>query len=146
MDEQHNIEPANQAPQQTGFLRFLCILTFLGSGLAMFAYFIIGAFYDVFLSAEMKPLGEDEQELIRLMLSAGKMFFLLSAFLYALSLYGAIMMWKLRKIGFHLYSMAQITLLILPLLYIHGFRMPFLTILVTVTFIFGYSTFLRSMS
>lgn len=146
MDEQQNVEPAKEAPQSTGFLKFLCILTFLGSGLAMMAYFIIGAFYDVFLSADMKPLGEDEQELIRLMLSAGKTFFLLSAFLYALSLYGAILMWKLRKIGFHLYSLAQIVLLILPLLYIQGFRMPFVTILVTVTFIFGYSTFLRSMS
>jgi hypothetical protein len=146
MEEQQNVEPAKEAPQSTGFLRFLCILTFLGSGLAMFAYFIIGAFYDVFLSAEMKPLGEDEQELIRMMLSAGKIFFLLSAFLYALSLFGSILMWKLRKIGFHLYSLAQIMLLILPLLYIHGFRMPFVTILVTVTFIFGYSTFLRSMS
>lgn len=146
MEEQQNVEPAKEAPQSTGFLRFLCILTFLGSGLAMFAYFIIGAFYDVFLSADMKALGEDEQELIRIMLSAGKMFFLLSAFLYALSLFGSILMWKLRKIGFHLYSLAQIMLLILPLLYIHGFRMPFVTILVTVTFIFGYSTFLRSMS
>ena len=146
MEEQQNVEPAKEAPQSTGFLRFLCILTFLGSGLAMFAYFIIGAFYNVFLSADMKALGEDEQELIRIMLSAGKMFFLLSAFLYALSLFGSILMWKLRKIGFHLYSLAQIMLLILPLLYIHGFRMPFVTILVTVTFIFGYSTFLRSMS
>ena len=146
MEEQQNVEPAKEAPQSTGFLRFLCILTFLGSGLAMFAYFIIGAFYDVFLSADMKALGEDAQELIRIMLSAGKMFFLLSTFLYALSLFGSILMWKLRKIGFHLYSLAQIMLLILPLLYIHGFRMPFVTILVTVTFIFGYSTFLRSMS
>lgn len=145
MNDHQNIEPIRETPQNLGFLRFLCILTFLGSGLALFAYFIIGVFYDLFLNADMNPLGENEKEMIRVMLSAGRNFFLLSAMLYAVSLYGAIMMWKLRKPGFHLYSIAQILILILPLLFIPGFKMPFVTILVTVTFIFGYSTFLRSM-
>ncbi|HOW30743.1 MAG TPA: hypothetical protein PLP88_04195 [Bacteroidales bacterium] len=145
MEEQHNPQPEPSITPQTGLLKFLCVLTFIGSGLALFAYFIIGAFYNIFLSADMGALGEDEKELIKMMLSAGRTFFLLSAFLYCISLYGAIMMWKLRKTGFHLYTTAQIILLILPLVFIHGFRMPFATILVTVVFIFGYATFLKSM-
>lgn len=145
MEEQHNPQPEPNIPPQTGFLKFLCVLTFIGSGLALFAYFIIGAFYNIFLSADMGPLGEDEKELIKMMLSAGRVFFLVSAFLYSVSLYGAILMWKLRKPGFHLYTTAQLILLILPLLFIPGFRMPFATILVTVVFIFGYATFLKSM-
>jgi hypothetical protein len=145
MDNQQNTEPLQETPRQFGFLKFLCILTFVGSGLAIFSYFVIGVFYEIFLSANMKQLGENEQELIKIMLSAGKVFFLLSAFIYAISLYGAVLMWKLRKIGFHLYAVAQIILLILPLLFIHGFKMPFITILVTVTFIFAYSTFLKFM-
>lgn len=146
MDEYNESEPVKDVtPQPLGFLKFLCTLTFIGSGAALFAYFVIGTFYDIFITADMGPLGEDEQELIRVMLSAGRQFFLLSAFLYCISLYGAIKMWKLRKIGFHLYTTAQLLLLILPLLFIKSFRMPFATILVTVTFIFGYSTFLRSM-
>jgi hypothetical protein len=145
MEENKNTDKIQEVPPQLGFLKVLCILTFIGSGAALFAYFVIGAFYDIFLSADMKLLGDDEKEMIRMMLSAGKLFFLLSALLYGVSLYGSILMWKLRKLGFHLYAVAQIVLLILPLLFIKGFRMPFVTILVTVTFIFGYATFLKSM-
>lgn len=159
MDEQHNIEPANQAPQQTGFLRFLCILTFLGSGMLTFIFLIYGLFFDSLKALANEKLKQTEIELYKnldidpsiviayaqQLFSTGRYYMFINAFTYSCSLYGAILMWKLRKTGFHLYSLAQIILLILPLMFIEGFRMPFITILVTVTFIFGYSTFLRSM-
>jgi hypothetical protein len=95
--EEQNVQTTNQRPT---FLTVLCILTFIGSGLgvlfSLFGIFGIGAL-DSFISnyggvstdtGIMKP--------VLILIFSGA------------SLYGAIMMWGLKKMGFYLYVVAQI--------------------------------------
>jgi len=142
-------ENQSPVPTETGpnliFLKILCVITFIGSGLGFISYGIIGLIHNLF--SENLSLIPDEQnrELIGMMLSAGRIFFFLNAILYAVSLAGAILLWKLKKMGFHLYTASQLLLLILPLAYIKGFPMPGASIFMTILFIWGYSGFLKFM-
>jgi hypothetical protein len=146
MDEQQEQQPL---PKETSpnlvFLKILCVITFIGSGLGFISYGVIGLIRDFFSSNLSLIPDETNRELIGMLLSAGRMFFFLNAILYAVSLAGAILLWRLKKIGFHLYTASQLLLLILPLAYIKGFPMPGASIFMTILFIWGYSGFLRFM-
>ncbi len=144
MDEQQQPSQSEAAPNLT-LLRILCIFTFVGSGLALFSYGIIGLVHSYF-SANLNLIPDEQnRELIELMLSAGRTFFFLNTILYAISFAGAVLLWRMRKVGFHLYTASQLLLLILPLIYIAGFPMPGITIFLTFLFIWGYSGFLKFM-
>ena len=125
-------------------LTILCILSFIGSGLAAFSNLVLFLTYD-----EVGPLMEEakiEMEEIILLMSGGKGFFIAGFFLYMVSLAGAISMWRMRKIGFHMYTAAQAFLIILPLISIPEFPFSIAGLLVTAAFIFGYATQLKFMS
>lgn len=125
-------------------LTILCILTFIGSGLAAFSNLVLFLTYD-----EMDVLMEEmnvEFEEVMLLLSGGKRFFISGFFLYTISLMGAIAMWRLRKLGFHLYTAAQVFLLILPLVSIDEFPFSIAGLMVTVAFVLGYATQLKFMN
>jgi hypothetical protein len=144
MDEQQPPNPIEATPNIT-LLRILCVFSFVGSGLAFFSYGMIGMFHNYF-SANLSLIPDEQnRELIELMLSAGRPFFFLNTILYAVSFAGALFLWRMRKVGFHLYTASQLILLILPLLYIQGFPMPGITIFLTILFIWGYSGFLKFM-
>jgi hypothetical protein len=137
-------EDQNYVPRLR-FLKMLCILTFAGSGLGLFSYGMIGAFYNLFLKTIPSALGEDQQQVIELLLSGGRNFFLLNALLYAVSLRGAYLMFNLKRKGFHFYTVSQLFILISPMLFIKGFQMPWMTVLLSALFIFAYSGFLKIM-
>jgi len=99
--EEQNVQTTTQRPT---FLTVLCILTFIGSGLGLLFGIIglvaAGAIESV---AAYLPVGVDSgifKSIITLILLAG-------------SLYGAIQMWKLKKLGFYIYAAANVILLIL---------------------------------
>ncbi|HRW63033.1 MAG TPA: hypothetical protein P5132_06075 [Bacteroidales bacterium] len=99
--EEQNVQTTTQRPT---FLTVLCILTFIGSGLGLLFGIIglvaAGAIESV---AAYLPVGTDSgifKSIITLILIAG-------------SLYGAIQMWKLKKLGFYIYAAANVILLIL---------------------------------
>lgn len=124
-------------------LKLLCILTFIGSGLAGLANLFIWSSFD-----EIQNIMEDiELNLpeMKLLLSGGKQFFIAGFFLYSVSLAGAIQMWKLKKIGFHLYTASQIFLLILPLVTIKDLPFSYFGLLLSLVFIGGYFSQLRFM-
>jgi hypothetical protein len=144
MEEQPQL-PQNKSGPSLVLLKILCVFTFVGSGLGFFSFGIIALGHGYFLkNLALIPL-EQNRDLIELLLSAGRIFFLLNAILYAVSFVGALLLWKMRKVGFHLYTISQILLLIIPLAYIQGFPMAAGTIFLTVLFIWGYSGFLKFM-
>lgn len=125
-------------------LKILCIFTFIGSGLAIFSYSLTFLLFD-----EMKIIVGDLNEQypgIEEIFSGGKRFFLTGFILYSVSLAGALQMWKLRKIGFHLYAVAQIFILILPVVMIKSYQLPLLGILVSSAFVLGYFSNLKYMT
>ena len=72
-------------------------------------------------------------------------FFLCSALLYALSLTGVILMWNLRKIGFHLYTLAQLLVMLVTLLFLGRERLPLGDIMFTLLFVIYYYLALRNL-
>jgi hypothetical protein len=145
MDEQQpNPIPGNTGPSLV-LLKILCVITFIGSGLGFLSYGIIGLVHSFFSSNLSLIPDEQNRELIGMLLSAGRMFFFLNAILYAVSFAGALLLWRMKKLGFHLYTASQLLLLILPMAYIKGFPMPGTNIFLTILFIWGYSGYLKLM-
>jgi len=102
--------PANVG--RPGFLTALCILTFIGSGL--------GVLFMILFTVGMGAL-MDAIPGLGAITEAGTAYFGVSAFLAAASLYGAIQMWGLKKMGFFIYTGANILMIVLPL----AFGLPF---------------------
>lgn len=126
-------------------LTFLCILTFIGSGVSALSSVFVVLAYDIMpMAVEQSPI-PGSKEMMELVIAAGRSFFVYMGLLYSLSLLGAIFMWKLNKKGFHLYTLAQLLLLIVPLLMLTGYKTPFSTIILTASFILSYGVNLRFM-
>jgi len=126
-------------------LSLLCILTFIGSlGSAMSSFFIALA-YNIMPEAIVQSGIPEAEQMLALVQTAGRNFFILFGGLNLVSFAGALMMWKLNKKGFHVYTLAQLLMLTLPLLMINGYRSPWSSLLLTATFIFAYAINTRFM-
>ncbi len=117
-------------------LTILCILTFVFSGLG-----VISSILTPLLSNEMiyflkeSPNYDDAlfSESIRV-IQSGWSYYLPTAILAFGSLIGAVLMWKLKKAGFHLYAISNLTLLFIPTIVL-GIPLSWSAIFVTVGFI-----------
>lgn len=135
-------ETIEQPKKRTDLLTVLCILTFIGSGMSMIANSLL------FLTIEpVKELLEQESTYSFLgteinmdfLLEISPVFFLLQSLTLLVSIIGATQMWQLKKTGFHLYTVSQILLLILPKLFISGLPFPTLELLISASFVYLYA-------
>ncbi len=76
---------------------------------------------------------------------AGIAIFAVFFLLAFLSLFGAIMMWKLKKTGFYLYIIANLIALILPFAIFKDVPVNILGIVITIGFIVMYAANLKAM-
>ncbi len=118
--------------KRPAFLSALCILTFIGSGVAFLAYFAAALFFD-----------KTQEIIIRLSswhsaAAVSPLFFTILMTLYALSLTGAIRMWKLHRDGLFLYLFSQLAILFLPALWIDWQAFSVTNAIFTLIFIVGY--------
>lgn len=142
----NNITPENSNRPPLGLLKFLTVLSLISGIVAGLSYLFVGLFSNEVKEIATQTLKEDDElKLILSVIGAGKPFLLSSAVLYLISGTGAYLMFYLHKKGFHLYSISQILLLIVPLVFIKGFPMSFLPVMVTVSFILIYSSYLKWM-
>jgi len=106
-------EPESERPQ---FLKILCILSFVASGLLLLIYAIgtlslrmneeiIGTFWNEVI--KVQPVLENVDPII--FFHEFGMLCIYSLILNVISLIGIIMMWRLNKIGFYIYVFAEIT-------------------------------------
>jgi len=106
-------EPESERPQ---FLKILCILSFVASGLLLLIYAIgtlslimneeiIGTFWNE--AIKVQPVLENVDPII--FFHEFGMLCIYSLILNIISLIGIIMMWRLNKIGFYIYVFAEIT-------------------------------------
>lgn len=132
-------------------LTILCVLSYIGSGLSLFSnllvFIIFPSFLDFFSNNDLEEISNtfDPEVLLSFVQSAGRMYFLLTAVLYFISVLGVYYMWHLRKNGIHLYAIAQIALLLMPLLFISGNLSILPGLLLTGAFILMYSRYLKIM-
>ena len=133
-------QPSTKFPRPE-MLKILCILTFIGSGLSMFSnvvlFSVIDQIKETFSDNPVYTVLGTELNL-SIFLHVNPWFFMTQAVLYSLSLSGAWQMWKLNKKGFHLYSIAQIVLLIVPKIFISDMPFPAMDLLLTGSFIYFY--------
>lgn len=134
-----------------GLLKILCILTFIGAGLSGISNFIMFLTVDMIREAYENGIFDflDDETMLdamELMLSANSIFFIFQALLLALSVYGAYLMWNLKKIGFHFYTIAQIVLLIVPQILLSGLPFPTFELIISLIFVTLYAKNLQYMS
>ncbi len=141
MEELQTIQ--EKTPKRPQLLSILCILTFIGSGLGVAGFLMVSINYEETMKA-MKVLYSGMPE-ASFLLEAPRDFFMVSFFLSAFSVVGAIMMWNLKKIGFHLYTSSQLIYLVVPLLYFGGETNPLPNIMLTALFVYLYARNLQYM-
>ena len=137
---QQQSEEGLKRPQ---LLAVLLILTFIGSGFSMLAngimYFTIEEWKAAYEQGVFDVLEDQLQmDALEMMLTVNPLFYLLQAVLFMFSFIGAYMMWNFNKQGFHLYSIAQILLLIIYKLFLTAAPFPLLPLLITISFVLLY--------
>lgn len=138
-------------PVRPTLLTILCILTFIGSGLSFFVNITMFTFFDTFLQLYQDGafsafiLGEEQIEVLDLLFNSKPTYFLSQGLLYGINVAGAILMWNFRKLGFHLYAMAQITLLIIQQFFLPSLPFPAFELLISTLFVFFYAKHLSLM-
>ena len=138
--QEENIEENLKRPE---LLKVLCILSFIGGGLSLMSNGFMFLFIDDWVTAFKEGqfdafFGNLEIEAIEVFLHVDRQFFLFQALLYAGSVLGVYFMWKYQRVGFHIYSIAQILILILQEVFLPSLPFPFFPLLLTITFIVLY--------
>ena len=126
---EHNPDSSND---RTPFLSALCVLSFIGSSAGMIAYMLASLFF------EKAKVIIDKYSSMHSFDAISPLYFALFMTLSAVSLAGAIRMWKLHRDGFFFYTAAQILMLVLPVFWLgwNSFSVPGL--IFTLIFIVGY--------
>ena len=140
-------EEINQNNQKQEFrsqlLTVLCILTFIGSGISLFAngflYITLDVVREAYASGMFEQFeGTFEMEAVELFLNVNPLFFLVQSTLYFFSIIGALQMWTLKKAGFHIYTISQISMLIAYSFFLPVLPFPFFAAFITLTFVLLY--------
>jgi len=122
------MEETQKAPV---FLKVLCILTFVGSGLGLlFSLLAVVGMGALMSSLSQYGLGGEATD--------GTMYLLVGLLVSAASVFGAIQMLKLKKMGFYIYAVAQVIGLVM------GFGI--ISLIITGGFIAMYAINLKHMS
>lgn len=127
-------------------LRILLVLSYIGSGFSMLAYLMFAL-----LMPQMQQVVAENPGLLpdqfvtayERLFEVPRLYFLAIALLNFISLVGITLMWRLRPSGFHCYTLAQLLLLILPLLFLGKGYVGIGDIMFTVLFIALYYFTLR---
>lgn len=154
--EDYNIEQEEPA-KRPEMLTVLCVLSFINAAWNALSNFISFAFYDTFqgvftqmregkgvfedMAEQMGDSWEMMAEASALAFSVGRGYYFLEILLYIASFVGVLMMWKLQKKGFHVYTVAQILMLIATSIFVAskvGGGFPFGPIFWTALFVFMY--------
>ena len=146
MDEQQILPATEAKDKRPKLLTVLCILTFIGSGLNAFSNLMVFIFFNASMAFAAELVKAFKLPGMELFLEAKPIYFAVSAVINALAVAGAIMMWQLRKYGFHIYTVAQILVILAPMYF---FRLPgpdFFSILLSGVFVMLYGSTLKKMS
>ena len=137
-------EPGTK-PVRPTLLTVLCILTFVGSGMNLISSFFIAGFYEEYLQVLQVFADKFKLPGLEEMADAKPIFFLVSGLLYAGSLAGAILMFRLKKAGFHVYTISQILLILAPMYFMHLPAPDMVSVLFSALFIILYTRSLKEL-
>ena len=139
------------APVRPTTLTILTIFTFIGSGLSSFVYLMMfainGTFQQLYQDGafEVFMTSQEQEDVLKLLIQVSPTYFLIQGLIFLSSLAGAVLMWNLRKKGFHLYTIAQILLLIVQQIYLSELPFPAFELLIATLFVYFYARHLPLM-
>lgn len=96
-------------------LTVLCILTFIGSGMNLFSSLTTALAFDTIMPLLMEVAEKLKLPGVEILAMTTPGYLAGNALLYAGSVTGAVLIMKLRKTGFHIYTISQVLLLIFPM-------------------------------
>lgn len=144
-----NLEFTNESlsPQRPVFLKVLCILTFVSAGFSSIISLLTPVMAEPLIEFMQNAPNYNEEQMADaiIYLRAGWGYHSLMCLLHAASLAGAVLMWKLKKIGFHVYALANLAALLAPTL-MFSFPFSWFGIMLTAGFIAMYAMNLKHMN
>ena len=99
--------------------------------------------FQSYYSAHPDVLPEQFYTMMEQMFEIPQTYYIVCGLLFALELVGAVLMWRLRRSGFHCYTLARLLLLLLPLLFIGRGAVALGNVMFALLFIFVYYLLLR---
>jgi ABC-type proline/glycine betaine transport system permease subunit len=151
MENQYEYNPYEQPFEENkrpGFLTFLCVLTFIGSGFSLLTYLITPMFAQTFVDILRSSTAQIQPNVIemyeQMAITPIWQFYMLALFC-ATSIMGAIYMLKMKKIGFHIYVISQLAQMAIGQFIIGGTYKPkWFGIFLTALFIGLYAIYYKS--
>ena len=140
-----NQVPVEAPPQRSGVLSVLCILTFIWSGMGLFSSLIFSLFYDPMVEMLKKFVEMAKFPGMETILDAPQSYYIAYSFCFAGSIAGAAWMWRLRRLGFHIYTISQILLIISQMYFLKLPGPSVLDVIISAIFIVLYSRHLKIM-
>lgn len=127
-------------------LHIVLALSLIGNGFNALGYALMSLSpMRNFARASMDLMPEVMQETYELMLSIPWSFYAVSAIMFAMAFAGAVLMWRLRGMGFHYYTIAKMVLIGLPLLFLGRQYLNIGDVMMSLLFIAFYYVTLRSL-
>ncbi|MDR0982002.1 MAG: hypothetical protein LBM07_01995 [Culturomica sp.] len=133
-------------PKRPTLLTVLCILTFIGSGFSLIGQAITAFVGESFMSQITEIYAEQgvvDAETMTVAIDLAKVQAPYMIVLFIASLVGAIMMFMMKRLGFYIYSVAQVIILGLPMCF--GSKFDIFGLIITVIFIILYAKNLKLM-
>ncbi len=127
-------------------LSFLCIMTFIFTGLGALSA-IITPLSEASLKEYMAASPDYDKEALEQIIKvteAGWPYFLTTLLFTLGSMAGCILMWKLKKIGFHFYAFSNLAIMFVPALFL-DMAVSWYAIFFTLAFISFYAFHLKFM-
>ena len=134
--------------KQLRSLRIVLVLSMIGSGTNVLSSLTSALFLPAMNSlyeAGQLPIPDYMQVAVEAFLNMPRMYFFITFVLAALSLTGVILMWKPRRSGFHFYTLAQLLLIVVALLFLGRTGIQLGDVMLTLLFIAFYYFSLRSL-
>jgi len=149
VDYNTEVEPHkqfNQPNKRPISLTILCILTFIASGFSALSNISWAILYDTFSEILLTNESPLVQQMADTILATNRSLFFVDFILYIGSVAGALLMFNLKKIGFHIYTVSNILLVLTPAFFVEGQGINFMgLILITLPFIVLYAMHLKYM-
>lgn len=129
------------------WLHVVLVLSIIGSGLNLFSSLMMALFAPTLMQTfeSMSPdLPQEMSIMYETVFNTPRIMYVCLSVLYAMSLAGVLLMWRLRKNGFHLYTLAQLLILVVPVLFMGRSFIAMGDIMLTLLFVLYYFISLKS--
>ncbi|MBR1834352.1 MAG: hypothetical protein IJ785_02430 [Bacteroidales bacterium] len=129
-------------------LHTLLVLSFVVSGIYFLSELVSGLTLPMvaeYYNSHPDAVPDQWGILLERSLSVPQWYYLLSALLDATSIVGLVMMWRLRKNGFHYYTLSKLLLMLMPVLFLDRSFIGIGNIMIGILFIALYFYLLRTL-